>query len=82
MDIFFNDVIRLGRARRKSWPLDKFVYVVPAAEYPAQRGAAAAWFGEGAMIPYPEYIACSSGGEVRAWQAPHEDLLATDWNLL
>jgi hypothetical protein len=73
-----------SRVSREEWMAgeggDPFVYLVPAASYPAQRGAAKAWAGENAMIPYPAYYAFQNGkGEVTPWSPTHADLNATDW---
>ena len=72
------------RVQRAGWNgKGMFIYLVPAASYPAQRGAAKAWAGEDAMIPYKAYLAMSTAdGEVVPWLASQTDLLAGDWRLL
>ncbi len=68
------------RVRRDEWPEGAFLYLVPAAAYPAQRGAAKAWAGEEAMIPYSEYLAYSNEqGEVSPYCPNQKDILAHDW---
>ncbi|PTR07908.1 uncharacterized protein DUF2829 [Novosphingobium sp. GV055] len=69
------------RVARQGWNgKGMFIYLVPAASYPAQRGAAKAWAGEDAMIPYREYIAMSTAqGDVVPWVASQTDILADDW---
>ena len=57
-----------------------FIYLVPANAYPAQTGAAKAYFGEGAMVPYGGYIAMKTAqGNVVPWLASQTDILADDW---
>ena len=71
------------RMQRKGWNgKDMFIYIVPAASYPAQRGAAKAWAGEEAMIPYQEYVAMKTvGGTVVPWLCSQTDLLCDDWSI-
>jgi hypothetical protein len=72
------------RVYRHGWNgKGQFVYMVPAASYPAQRGAAKAWAGEDAMIPYGAYLAIQSvSGTVHPWTASNSDALAHDWAIL
>lgn len=57
-----------------------FVYLVPAASYPAQTGAAKAHFGNGAMVPYGAYLALKGVNEtVNTWVPSITDCLADDW---
>ena len=60
-----------------------FIYLVPAASYPAQRGAAKRWAGADAMIPYGAYLAMKTvDGTVVPWLASQTDILAGDWTSL
>lgn len=60
-----------------------FVYLVPAASYPAQTGVAKAHFGEKAMVPYNPYFAIKSvDGTVSTWVPSINDCLADDWGLV
>ncbi len=60
-----------------------FVYYVPPASYPANRGAMTSHFGEGAMVPYNAYLAlCGPDGKVSTWSPSCSDALATDWYVL
>lgn len=60
-----------------------FVYLVPAASYPVQTGAAKAHFGEGAMVPYRAYLALKTVDEdVATWAPSCADVLAEDWELI
>ncbi len=59
-----------------------FVYLVPAASYPVQTGAAKAHFGEGAMVPYNAYLAIKNVDEtVSTWVPSVNDCLAEDWGV-
>lgn len=72
------------RVQRQGWNgKGMFIYLVPAASYPAQRGAAKAWAGEDAMIPYGAYLAMKTvDGTVVPWLASQTDILAGDWTPL
>lgn len=60
-----------------------FVYLVPAASYPVQTGAAKAHFGEGAMVPYNPYLAIKNVDEtVSTWVPSVNDCLAGDWGVV
>lgn len=69
------------RVQREGWNgKGMFIYLVPAASYPAQRGAAKKWAGEEAMIPYGAYLAMKTvDGTVVPWLASQTDILADDW---
>lgn len=57
-----------------------FVYLVPAASYPVQTGAAKEFFGEGAMVPYESYMALKNAhNTVNTWVPSVSDCLAEDW---
>jgi hypothetical protein len=60
-----------------------FVYLVPAASYPAQTGAAKGYFGEGALVPYNAYMAIKNVNEtVSTWVPSVNDCLSTDWQVI
>ena len=71
------------RVAREGWNgKDKFVYLVPAASYPAQTGAAKAHFGE-VLVPYNAYFAIKNvNGTVSTWVPSVNDCLAEDWKYL
>lgn len=57
-----------------------FVYMVPAASYPAQTGVAKECFGEDAMVPYRAYLALkTTNGDIATWAPSCSDALADDW---
>ena len=59
-----------------------FIYLVPAASYPAQTGAAKAYFGKDALVPYAAYLALKNvDGTVNTWAPSVSDALAEDWAL-
>ena len=59
-----------------------FMYLVPAASYPAQTGAAKAYFGKDALVPYAAYLALKNvDGTVNTWAPSVSDALAEDWAL-
>lgn len=59
-----------------------FVYLVPAASYPAQTGAAKTYFGKDALVPYAAYLALKNvDGTVNTWAPSVSDALAEDWAL-
>lgn len=70
------------RVTRAGWnAAGMFVYMVPAASYPAQTGAAKAHFGENAMVPYDAYLALKNAqGTISTWVPSVSDCLATDWH--
>ena len=58
-----------------------FVYLVPAAAYPAQTAVARATFGE--MVPYNAYLALKGvNGTVSTWVPSINDVLANDWSIV
>lgn len=58
----------------------QFAYMVPAASYPAETGAAKAHFGDGAMVPYNAYLALKTVDDrVSTWAPSVSDCLAEDW---
>lgn len=60
-----------------------FVYLVPAASYPVQTGAAKSHFGEGALVPYRAYLALkTTDDDVATWVPSCSDVLADDWTLV
>jgi hypothetical protein len=60
-----------------------FVYLVPAASYPVQTGAAKAHFGEGSLVPYNAYFAIKNANEtVSTWVPSVNDCLSEDWFIL
>jgi hypothetical protein len=72
------------RVARSGWNgSGMFAYIVPAASYPAQTGAAKAHFGENGMVPYREYWALKTAqGDVATWAPSGSDTLAEDWYIL
>jgi hypothetical protein len=69
---------------REGWNgKNMFVYIVPAASYPAQTGVAKAYFGEEAYVPYRAYLALKTAdGDVATWAPSGSDVLAEDWLVL
>lgn len=84
----FGDAIKelkLGkRLQRTGWNgKGLFIYLVPAASYPVQTGAAKEHFGEGAMVPYAAYLALKNVDEtVSTWAPSINDTLAEDWQIV
>ncbi|KDR25956.1 DUF2829 domain-containing protein [Caballeronia zhejiangensis] len=77
--------LRAGqRVARAGWNgKGQFVYLVPPASYPVQTGAAKAFFGEGAMVPYNAYFAIKTvDNTVSTWVPSVNDCLATDWQIV
>jgi hypothetical protein len=61
----------------------QFVYLVPAASYPVQTGAAKSYFGEGSLVPYNAYLALKGVDDtVSTWAPSGSDALAEDWQLV
>lgn len=59
------------------------VYLVPAAAYPVQTGAAKAIFGDAALVPYRAYLALKTAqGDVATWAPSCSDALAEDWRIV
>lgn len=74
--------IKMGKkVARRGWNgAGMFAYLVPAASYPAQTGAAKAHFGENAPVPYRAYLALKTAqGDVATWAPSCSDTLAEDW---
>ncbi len=69
------------RVARAGWNgKGMFVYLVPANSYPAQTGAAKAFFGEGGLVPYNAYLALKGADDtVSTWAPSGSDALAEDW---
>ncbi|MBB5448423.1 MULTISPECIES: DUF2829 domain-containing protein [unclassified Paraburkholderia] len=72
------------RVARAGWNgAGQFVYLVPPASYPAQTGAAKAFFGDGAMVPYNAYFALKTVSDtVSTWVPSVTDCLADDWQII
>jgi hypothetical protein len=72
------------RVARAGWNgKGMFAYLVPANAYPAQTGAAKAFFGEGALVPYNAYFALKGvDGTVSTWAPSGSDALAEDWQIV
>lgn len=72
------------RVARSGWNgSGMFAYIVPAASYPAQTGAAKAHFGENGMVPYRAYWALKTAQEdIATWTPSGSDTLAEDWIIL
>ncbi|MEZ2310766.1 DUF2829 domain-containing protein [Paraburkholderia sp. RCC_158] len=76
------EAMRMGhRLARVGWNgRGMFVYLVPAAAYPVQTGAAKAHFGEGSLVPYNAYFAIKNVDDtVSTWVPSVNDCLADDW---
>jgi hypothetical protein len=73
-----------SRLERRGWNgRGMFVYLVPAASYPVQTGAAKAHFGEGSMVPYNAYFAIKNVNDtVSTWVLSVNDCLAEDWQVV
>ena len=73
------------RVQREGWNgKGMFVYIVPAASYPAQRNTKGVLVGDypDDMVPYSAYIALkTASGEVVPWTISQSDALAIDWCL-
>lgn len=73
------------RVQREGWNgKGMFVYIVPAASYPAQRNTKGVLVGDypDDMVPYGAYIALkTASGEVVPWTISQSDALAIDWCL-
>lgn len=68
--------------KRESWEEGKFMYLVPAASYPAQTGIAKQHFKD-SLVPYDAYIALKEiNGRVSFWTPTMSDLLSEDWIVL
>lgn len=79
------EALKLGeKVARAGWNgAGQFVYLVPAASYPAQTGIAKAYFGADAMVPYRAYLALKTAqGDVATWAPSCSDALADDWKIV
>lgn len=77
--------MREGKAvARQGWNgKGMFIYLVPAAAYPAQTGVAKQHFGENALVPYGAYTAMKTAdGNVVPWLCSQTDQWAEDWTVL
>jgi hypothetical protein len=72
------------RIARQGWNgKGMFAYIVPAASYPAQTGAAKQHFGENSLVPYRAYWALKTVQEdIATWTPSGSDTLAEDWLIL
>ena len=72
------------RIARQGWNgKGMFAYIVPAASYPAQTGAAKQHFGENSLVPYRAYWALKTAQEdIATWTPSGSDTLAEDWLIL
>jgi hypothetical protein len=72
------------RIARQGWNgKGMFAYIVPAASYPAQTGAAKQYFGENSLVPYRAYWALKTVQEdIATWTPSGSDTLAEDWLIL
>jgi hypothetical protein len=69
------------RVCRMSWTDGRFIYYVPANEYPAQTDVAKAEFGE--MVQYNPYFAMKNAdGTVSMYTPTVDDLIAQDWTVM
>lgn len=78
-------MLKLGKkVARAGWNgKGMFVYMVPAASYPAQTGVAKEYFGQDAMVPYQAYLAIKNVNEtISTWVPSINDCLAEDWVVL
>lgn len=73
-----------AKVARSGWNgAGMFVYLVPAASYPVQTGAAKSHFGEGSMVPYRAYLALKTAqDDVATWAPSGSDALAEDWAIV
>lgn len=71
------------KVKRVAWHgTDKYIYLVPAAKYPAQRNTNKSIVGKfkDDMVPYTAYIAMKTeNDEVTPWNPGHADLIEVDW---
>lgn len=77
------DALRDGKAvYRTGWNASgQYIYLIPAAEYPAQTDVAKAEFGD--KVPYGAYLAIKTvQHNVVPWLASQTDLLAGDWQVI
>lgn len=76
-----NKLKRGNKLARSGWNgKGMFVYLVPAAEYPARTGVAKDYFGENSLVPYAAYFAIKNVNDtVSTWVPSVNDCLADDW---
>lgn len=76
------EVLKSGfKVARLGWNgAGQFVYLVPAASYPARTDVAKEHFGADAMVPYRAYLALkTTQGDVATWAPSCSDVLTQDW---
>lgn len=76
------EMLKLGhKVARAGWNgKGMFIYLVPAAAYPAQTLVAQTTFGE--MVPYNPYLALKGvDNTVSTWVPSINDVLANDWSI-
>ena len=76
------EALKLGqRVARAGWNgKGMFVYLVPANSYPAQTGAAKAFWGVNGIVPYNAYMVLKGVDDtVSTWAPSGSDSLAEDW---
>lgn len=73
-----------ARVARAGWNgKGMFVYMVPAASYPALTQVAKEHFGADGMVPYNSYMAIKNvDGTVSTWAPSGSDALADDWAVI
>lgn len=79
------EALKVGKkVARAGWNgAGQCVYLVPAAAYPAQTGAAKAIFGDAALVSYRAYLAMKTAqGDVATWAPSCSDALAEDWRIV
>lgn len=71
-----------AKVARAGWNgKDMFVYLVPAASYPAATQVAKEHFGADGMVPYNAYMAIKNvDGTISTWAPSGSDALADDWS--
>lgn len=67
---------------RDKWENDKFIYLVPANEYPAITEVAKSIAKENGKVPYLEYIAMATKEGITIYNPTCDDILANDWRTL
>jgi hypothetical protein len=69
------------KMRRKSWPADRFVYLVSGSTFTVSRPPLNKLFTDGREINYQAHIDVFEGeSEAAVWHATNADLLADDWH--
>jgi hypothetical protein len=73
-------MLKNGMAVTRSGWHGAYVYLVPAASYPAQTAIAKKAFGENGMVPYMAYLAIKrADGQVCVFSPGVDSILAEDW---